>query len=128
MSRYILIIVLTIFLSGSSQAQFRDSAEKVKIIEDTSGFHMKKSPTLALILSGVLPGAGQVYTGGWYKAPFIFAGIAGCLIGAAIQNGRYLVDIDSVNAQLARGDTYHAGLYTNAREFYRDDRDKFYIY
>ena len=89
---------------------------------------MRRSPTVALILSGVLPGAGQIYTGGWYKAPFIVGGIVGCFVGAYIQNARYHVDIDSVNNQTARGDTYNANRYTAQREFYRDDRDKFYIY
>jgi hypothetical protein len=83
---------------------------------------------LALGLSAILPGAGQIYTGVWYWAPVFAGGIAGCLIGASIQNGRYHVDIDSVNNQLARGDTYNANRYTAQREFYRDDRDKYYIY
>lgn len=128
MYRYIFFFFLFSVFVRSSQAQFRDSVKEAHIIEDTGHFQMQKSPALAIVLSGLLPGAGQIYTGGWYKAPFIVAGIIGCFIGANVQNGRYLIDIDSVNKQLARGDTYHASLYTNAREFYRDDRDKFYIY
>jgi len=128
MSRYILIFCFVSLVGRSSQAQFRDSVHDAKVIVDTGHFHMQKSPTLALVLSGILPGAGQIYTGGWYKAPFIVAGIVGCFIGAYIQNGRYLVDIDSVNNQLARGDQTTANLYIGQREFYRDDRDKFYIY
>jgi len=128
MRRYFLIGGLVVALIGSASAQFRDTAKMVKANVDTAHFHMQKSPTLALLLSGVLPGAGQIYTGGWYKAPFVVAGIVGCFIGASIQNGRYHVDIDSVNNQLARGDTYNANRYTAQREFYRDDRDKFYIY
>jgi hypothetical protein len=128
MSRYILILCFLSVLVGTSECQFRDSVSEKKSVPDTGHFHMQKSPTLALVLSGVLPGAGQIYTGGWYKAPFIIGGIVGCLIGAYVQNGRYLVDIDSVNNQLARGDQFNAALYTNQREFYRDDRDKFYIY
>jgi hypothetical protein len=128
MHRYIFIFSFVLVLAGSSEAQFRDTAKSEKKPADTVHFQMKKSPWLALGLSAVLPGAGQIYTGGWYKAPFIIAGIIGCFYGAYIQNGRYLVDVDSVNNQNARGDTYHASLYTNQREFYRDDRDKFYIY
>ena len=115
-------------LIGNANAQFRDSTPKAKVVEDTEHFHMQRSPTLALVFSAVLPGAGQIYTGGWFKAPFIVAGIAGCFYGAYIQNQRYHVDIDSVNNQLARGDIYNANRYTAQREFYRDDRDKFYIY
>ena len=128
MCRYILVICIVSLLTASSQAQFRDSVKDAKVVVDTGHFQMKKSPTLALVLSGILPGAGQIYTGGWYKAPFIMAGIAGCFIGAYIQNGRYHVDIDSVNNQLARGDQFNANRYTAQREFYRDDRDRWYIY
>ena len=102
--------------------------KKEKISDDTSHFHMQKSPTLALVLSGILPGAGQIYTGGWYKAPFIAAGIIGCFYAAYIQNGRYHIYADSVVNQTARGDVNNASIYTQAREFYRDDRDKWYIY
>src|SRR5205823_2142776 len=93
---------------------------------DTSGFHMSKNPWVSLGLSAVLPGAGQIYTGGWYKAPFIIGGIAGCFIGAFTQNGRYHVYKDSVNNQSARHDIPDSIRYSQAREFYRDDRDKFY--
>jgi hypothetical protein len=128
MSRYFLIFCFIFFAAKTSSAQFRDSTHDPKVIVDTGHFHMQKSPALALGLSAILPGAGQIYTGGWYKAPFILAGIVGCFVGAYIQNGRYLVDIDSVNNQLARGDQFNADRYTAQREFYRDDRDKFYIY
>jgi len=37
----------------------------------------EKNPTLAAVLSAVLPGAGQVYTGNWWKVPIIYAGGAG---------------------------------------------------
>ncbi|MEP7234209.1 MAG: DUF5683 domain-containing protein [Ignavibacteriota bacterium] len=130
MLRQLLLICLILSLAASASAQFRDSLKEKKSqdVADTSHFHMQRSPTVALLLSGVLPGAGQIYTGCWYKTPFIVAGIVGCFVGASIQNGRYLADIDSVNNQLARGDTYNASRYTAQREFYRDDRDKFYIY
>ncbi len=128
MCRYLLIICFLFAAAQTSNAQFRDSSQNAKVIVDTGHFHMQRSPTLALVLSGVLPGAGQIYTGGWYKAPFIVAGIVGCFYGAFIQNARYQVDIDSVNNQHARGDSFNEQRYTAQREFYRDDRDKFYIY
>ena len=89
---------------------------------------MSKDPWLAFGLSAGVPGLGQIYLGQWYKTPFILGGIAGCLIAAYIQNGRYKYTADSVNNQLARGDYYNADRYTTVREFYRDDRDKWYIY
>ena len=89
---------------------------------------MQKSPWVALGLSAVLPGAGQIYLGQWYKVPIIVGGIGAALTGAFIQNNRYLYTSDSVNNQKLRGDTLTANRYERAREFYRDDRDKFYIY
>jgi hypothetical protein len=128
MRRVVLICGILAILITSAGAQFRDSVKKEKTSKDTSYFQMKKSPMLALVLSGVLPGAGQIYTGGWYKAPVIAGLVVGFLFAASVQNARYHVDIDSVNNQLARGDTYNADRYTLQREFYRDDRDKWYIY
>src|SRR5438046_7313271 len=107
MKRYILIVAVLLLPLQSSPAQFRDSSKTSNVSSDTSHFVMQRSPWLALGLSAVLPGAGQIYTGGWYKAPFIVGGIIGCLYGAYIQNGRYLVYIDSVNNQNARGDKYN---------------------
>lgn len=89
---------------------------------------MHKSPTLALGLSAVLPGAGQVYNGQWWKAPLIFGGIGACFYGAFVQNARMNESADSAAAQLSRKETNLASRYKAAREFYRDDRDKFYIY
>lgn len=89
---------------------------------------MQKSPWVALGLSAVLPGAGQIYLGQWYKVPFIVGGIGACLTAALIQNDRYLYTADSVRNQQARGDVATSLRYAKAREFYRDDRDKFYIY
>lgn len=96
--------------------------------QDTGAFKMTKSPTEAIILSTLLPGAGQVYLGQTWKVPIIW-GIAGTfLYGALVQNGRYHEWADSTNAALARDDAYHSVVYANRREWYRDDRDKWWIY
>ncbi|MEI8133534.1 MAG: DUF5683 domain-containing protein [bacterium] len=126
MIRILFILLFSFFVANSSVAQFRDSSKKKNA--DTSHFQMQRSPTVALVLSGIVPGAGQIYTGGWYKAPFLLGAIVGCFYAASVQNGRYQADVDSVKNQTARGDTFRASLYTNQREFYHDDRDKWYIY
>ncbi|MCQ2607062.1 MAG: DUF5683 domain-containing protein [Bacteroidales bacterium] len=47
------------------QTETKDSVEK------------KHSPKTAAILSTILPGAGQIYNGSWWKAPILYAGFAG---------------------------------------------------
>jgi hypothetical protein len=89
---------------------------------------MTKSPTEALLLSAAIPGAGQVYLGQTWKVPIIWGLAGGFLYGALIQNSRYHEWADSTSAAEARGDAYAAALYANRREFYRDDRDKWWIY
>jgi hypothetical protein len=99
-----------------------------KSSEDTSAFHMTRSPTLALGLSALLPGLGQVYLNQWWKVPIIYAVTGVFVYGALIQNFRYHYTADSVVNQTNRGDLGRADQYSRLREFYRDDRDKFYIY
>lgn len=117
--------LLILLVAATSHAQFRDTTVATP---DTAKFRMQKSPWLAVGLSAALPGAGQIYLGQWYKVPFIWGSVGAFLAGAFIQNNRYLSTSDSVRNQLARGDTLTSFRYVQAREFYRDDRDKFYIY
>ncbi|HYM20116.1 MAG TPA: DUF5683 domain-containing protein [Candidatus Kapabacteria bacterium] len=128
MRRVVLIAVLVIAAASTASATNIDSTTPKASRIDTVHFKMTKDPWLAFGLSAALPGAGQVYLGQWYKTPFIIGGISACIVAAIIQNGRYHYTSDSVNNQLARGDTYNAARYTSVREFYRDDRDKWYIY
>jgi TM2 domain-containing membrane protein YozV len=107
------------------RAQAVDTANTAN---DTTAFHMTKSPLKAVLLSAIIPGAGQVYLDQAWKVPIIWGIAGGFLYGALIQNYRYHYTADSVNNQLARGDTALSLIYTNVREFYRDDRDKWWIY
>jgi hypothetical protein len=104
---------------------------------DTAGFHMTKSPLEAVLLSAVIPGAGQVYLHQTWKLPIIW-GIGGAFFyGAYIQNFRYHFMQDSINNAMARyhvdpehrvADSLWSVVYAGSREFYRDDRDKWWIY
>lgn len=89
---------------------------------------MHKDPWLALGLSAILPGAGQVYNEQIWKTPIIFAAFGGCIYAALLQDHRLNYTQDSINNQICRGDYALADRYTSVRDFYRDDRDKFYIY
>ena len=92
---------------------------------------MTKSPLEATLLSTVIPGAGQVYLGETWKLPILYGLIGGFLYGAIIQNTRYLYTMDTINNAYARhtaADTAWALENVPVREFYRDDRDKWWIY
>ncbi|MBS1904136.1 MAG: hypothetical protein JSS75_10560 [Bacteroidetes bacterium] len=123
-----LAISLAAQVADARGFEVTDSATQQHARIDTVRFKMTKDPWLAFGLSAAMPGAGQIYLGQWYKTPFILAGIGGCITAALIQNGRYKYTADSVTNQIARGDLYNAARYTSVREFYRDDRDRWYIY
>jgi len=98
---------------------------------DTVGFHMTKSPLEAVLLSTVVPGLGQLYLGQAWKLPILY-GIGGAFFyGVYIQNFRYHYTIDSINNENARKNNRDSGLAVQnayVREFYRNDRDKWWIY
>jgi hypothetical protein len=116
-----------IILHSSLPAYAQSDSSKA----DTTGFHMTKSPLEAVLLSAVVPGLGQVYLDQTWKVPVIW-GIGGAFMyGALIQNHRYSYMGDSVNNAQARrtaADSVWANAYASSREFYRDDRDKWWIY
>ena len=83
-----------------------------------------------MLLSALLPGAGQVYTGGYWKVPIIL-GFSGYFAREwIIQNNRYRSARSNYAASVQRGDYQGQGdpqlLYE--RDFYRDERDRFAFY
>jgi len=89
-----------------------------------------KSITTAILLSAVLPGAGQVYTGRYWKVPIILGFSAYFAREWILQNNRYESARSNYAQSVQRGDNQGQGdpqlLYE--RDFYRDDRDKFAFY
>ncbi len=101
------------------------------VAADTGTFHMAKSPLEAVLLSAAFPGAGQVYLGQEWKLPILYGLIGGFAYGVIIQNVRYHTSIDSINAENAKmtnADSIRANEFVSSREFYRNDRDKWWIY
>jgi hypothetical protein len=98
------------------------------IQDDSSGFVMTKSPMLALGLSAILPGAGQIYNEQWWKVPILYAMLGGFGYGAYIQNQRYQDAKANLAKAIAEKNSADASTWTRSRNFYRDDRDKFFIY
>ena len=92
---------------------------------------MTKSPLEAILLSVALPGAGQLYLDQAWKLPILYGFIGGFFYGEQIQNYRLHKTIDDINNYYAKGtyaDSIQANRLISAREFYRDDRDKWWIY
>ncbi|SRR5579883_671466 len=129
MHRFVGIIVLVLAIESSiANAQVVDTA---KVVSDTGEFHMTKSPLEAVLLSAVVPGAGQVYLGQAWKLPILYGLAGGFLYGALIQNSRYHQMQDSINYRNGLHtalDSAIANQFVSVREFYRDDRDKWWIY
>jgi hypothetical protein len=91
-------------------------------------FHPTKSPWLAVGLSAVVPGAGQVYDESYWKVPII-AGFAGYWVYEWVKlNNNYKDYRDQYSASITpifpNGNTQLARI----RDFYHDERDKFAWY
>jgi hypothetical protein len=99
---------------------------------DTAQAHTisMKSPTTAVLLSAVLPGAGQVYTGRYWKVPLIL-GVGGYFASVWVRQNNLYVDArtqyqQSVDAKENNGQGNPQLL--SARDFYHDQRDQFAFY
>lgn len=91
-------------------------------------FRMKKSPTTAVLLSAVLPGAGQFYNESYWKIPIVM-GFVGYFGYEYFRNNNLYKDnrelyVNSQTPENPDGDQN----YKTLREFYRDQRDDFVWY
>lgn len=86
-----------------------------------------KSTTLAMALSAVVPGAGQIYTGRYWNIPIIWG--AGIYFGSIWNraNNLYKDARDRYQASLRAGGAGDAQA-RYERDFYRDERDRFAFY
>lgn len=91
-------------------------------------FKMKKSPTKAVLLSAVLPGAGQFYNESYWKIPIVL-GFVGYFGYEYFRNNNLYKDNRElyVNSQTPENPDGDQNLKT-LREFYRDQRDDFVWY
>jgi hypothetical protein len=91
-------------------------------------FRMRKNPWVAVGLSAVLPGAGQYYNKSYWKIPVIaaFGGYFGYII---VKNNNDFIDFRDRYAASQTAQNPEGDLTLKAqREFYRDERDRFYLY
>lgn len=92
------------------------------------GFHQTKSPGLALLLSALLPGAGQVYNESYWKVPIIL-GLGIYFTSSWLdQNRRYHDARDNYARSLLTNPPVGDPRELTRREFYKDQRDTFTWY
>ncbi|MBM4160715.1 MAG: hypothetical protein FJ217_06420 [Ignavibacteria bacterium] len=106
-----------------------DSLRDVSAASDTVQLRAK-SPTTAVLLSAVLPGAGQIYTQRYWKVPII-VGFCGYFVYQWTKaNDRYLSARSKYTQSVERGESGGQGSaqFLYERDFYRDERDKFAFY
>jgi len=105
-----------------------DTSSTIPLIKVSEGYHPTKSSLLAVGLSALLPGAGQIYNEEYWKTPVIL-GLAAYWIYEHSKNDKTYHDFtDSYSASITplipQGDQKLLSL----RNFYRDERDKFAWY
>ncbi len=91
-------------------------------------FVMTRSPLKAVLFSAALPGLGQVYNRSYWKIPVIWA-FGGYFIYEIVNNNNKYLDykdayLRSQTPSNPSGDQRMKTL----RDFYRDQRDQFYLY
>lgn len=89
-----------------------------------------KSPATAIALSALLPGAGQIYTGRYWKVPLILGFGSYFVVQMLRMDSRYQDARSKYATSVLSGANSGAGdpqlIYE--RDFYRDERDRFAFY
>lgn len=134
----VLLALAVIGVPATVQGQVRSDSLRITVRPDTArAAHpsavikndslakpASHSPLLAMGLSALLPGGGQLYNGSYWKVPVIL-GLGGYFVYEILDNHRqYKVFRDRYQEGLAAlpgGDPYVLRL----REFYKDQRDEF---
>jgi hypothetical protein len=135
-----LILILTVipFQAGTARSVRADSTLHASLPRDTTLSRAgddtlavpvhTKSPTTAMILSGVLPGAGQVYNASYWKTPIIL-GLGVYFISEWLDNNRRADDYrQKYDLSLQTLPPYGNTRMRDLREFYKDQRDSFTWY
>jgi TM2 domain-containing membrane protein YozV len=110
------------------------AVDTLDVVEDTSvhtgiaEHRLPRSPAVAISLSAILPGAGQIYNGSYWKTPVIL-GIGGYFVYAIVVLDDLYKDYrqrfrDSITDENSLG----TDQYRIIRNFYRDQRDRFAWY
>jgi hypothetical protein len=87
-----------------------------------SAYRPSRSPGLAMGLSALCPGAGQVYNGSYWKVPIV-VGLGVYFLSSWLDNNRRYLDYKNQYS----ANPLNTGL-LRSREFYHDQRDSFTWY
>ncbi|MBC8143980.1 MAG: hypothetical protein H7X80_00255, partial [bacterium] len=88
----------------------------------TVGFHMTKSPTVAVLLS-IVPGGGQIYNEQYIKS-LLFIGAGSFFAVQAVRfHTSFVTKADQIDALPVDDSTTNRSFLKTEREFYRDNRD-----
>lgn len=105
-----------------------DSNSSQTSVKEFKEFHPTKSPWLAVGLSAIAPGAGQIYNTNYWKAPVIWS-LTGYWIYEWVKlNKKYNDFGDQYYASLTTAPPDGDALLRRNRDFYHDERDKFAWY
>lgn len=129
-----LLFALTLLVASTcSISAFAQSNDSLAVSGDRVEVKVKKphSPKKAIWMSALLPGAGQVYNGKWWKVPIIYGALGGLSYGIA---WNHVQAMDFRSAYLARVDgdpttiDSYVGRYSDSnlrdlRTYYQRNRD-----
>lgn len=122
------IATLTVFALKEDFADTIKGDSTIRSIPKTKKFRMKKSPTVAVLLSAVLPGAGQFYNRSYWKIPII-GGLVGYFAFEYFRNNNLYKDNRDLYVSTQTPENPDGDLnYRSLREFYRGQRDDFVWY
>lgn len=102
-----------------------DSLKLSPSVKIDGAYHQSKSPWLAVGMSAVIPGSGQIYNESYWKVPVIW-GLGGYWIYEWVTlNNSYRDYQDLYNESLITTPPSGNNQYKDIRDFYRNERDKF---
>ena len=136
--RFVVFTVFFLIQIGFIDAQsqpFDNTTDSVKTTNKATIFKKKKSPQTAALLSGLLPGAGQIYNGKIWKAPIVWAGLGAFSYLWINENNRYedaktaylsYLDTDPSNNIVFNG-TSNVTIIQSTKNVYRNQRDMYLL-